>query len=176
MWSLEDFRNFLNWREAKAAPAADAPERAKAAHKAAASGGDVFRELIQPKMIEIATRALQCAQEAVEHRKNSLELYGYDFMIDGELNPWLIEVNSSPACDYSTKVTERYVQKALVDVLKVTVDRRKWEAEGGADRGAEPPDAGGWRPAHAGAFVETPIASLQPHGRPAGAGMSAPSN
>ena len=25
MWSLEDFRNFLNWREAKAAPAADAP-------------------------------------------------------------------------------------------------------------------------------------------------------
>ncbi|KAH8095394.1 hypothetical protein JL720_2691 [Aureococcus anophagefferens] len=143
-----------------AAPAADAPERAKAAHRAAASGGDVFRELIQPKMIEIATRALQCAQEAVEHRKNSWELYGYDFMIDGELNPWLIEVNSSPACDYSTKVTERYVQKALVDVLKVTVDRRKWEAEGGADRGAEPPDAGGWRPAHAGAFVETPIASL----------------
>ncbi|KAK7242865.1 tubulin tyrosine ligase-like protein [Aureococcus anophagefferens] len=160
MWSLDDFRNFLNWREAKAAPAADAPERAKAAHRAAASGGDVFRELIQPKMIEIATRALQCAQEAVEHRKNSWELYGYDFMIDGELNPWLIEVNSSPACDYSTKVTERYVQKALVDVLKVTVDRRKWEAEGGADRGAEPPDAGGWRPAHAGAFVETPIASL----------------
>ncbi|EGB06168.1 hypothetical protein AURANDRAFT_29648, partial [Aureococcus anophagefferens] len=98
--------------------------RAKAAHRAAASGGDVFRELIQPKMIEIATRALQCAQEAVEHRKNSWELYGYDFMIDGELNPWLIEVNSSPACDYSTKVTERYVQKALVDVLKVTVDRR----------------------------------------------------
>ncbi|KAH8054962.1 hypothetical protein JL722_8375 [Aureococcus anophagefferens] len=121
MWSLDDFRNFLNWREAKAAPAADAPERAKAAHRAAASGGDVFRELIQPKMIEIATRALQCAQEAV---------------------------------------TERYVQKALVDVLKVTVDRRKWEAEGGADRGGEPPDAGGWRPAHAGAFVETPIASL----------------
>ncbi|KAH8058683.1 hypothetical protein JL722_5912 [Aureococcus anophagefferens] len=120
MWSLDDFRNFLNWREAKAAPAADAPERAKAAHRAAASGGDVFRELIQPKMIEIATRALQCAQEAVEHRKNSWELYGYDFMIDGELNPWLIEVNSSPACDYSTKVTERYVQKALVDVLKVT--------------------------------------------------------
>ena len=25
MWSLEDFRNFLNWREAKAAPAATTP-------------------------------------------------------------------------------------------------------------------------------------------------------
>ena len=45
-----------------------------------------------------------CASEAVEHRKNSWELYGFDFMVDADYNAWLIEINSSPACDYSTKV------------------------------------------------------------------------
>ena len=55
-----------------------------------------------------------CASEMIEHRKNSWELYGFDYMVDDDYNAWLIEINSSPACDYSTKVTEVYVQKALV--------------------------------------------------------------
>lgn len=41
----------------------------------------------------------------IENRKNCAALYGYDIMIDENLNPWLIEINLSPAMDYSTKVT-----------------------------------------------------------------------
>lgn len=43
-------------------------------------------------------------------------------MIDDELNCWLIEVNSSPAMDYSTPVTERLVKLVLEDTIKVVVD------------------------------------------------------
>lgn len=43
-------------------------------------------------------------------------------MVDEELNCWLIEVNSSPAMDYSTHVTERLVKMVLEDTIKVVVD------------------------------------------------------
>ena len=35
----------------------------------------------------------------VDNRKNSFEFYGYDFMVDQDLNVWLIEVNSSPSME-----------------------------------------------------------------------------
>ena len=44
------------------------------------------------------------------HRDRSHTLLGYDFMVDEDLNVWLIEINSSPSMDYSTHVTEKLVQ------------------------------------------------------------------
>lgn len=49
-------------------------------------------------------------------------MFGYDIMVDEDLNCWLIEVNSSPAMDYSTAVTERLVKMVLEDTIKVVVD------------------------------------------------------
>lgn len=63
---------------------------------------DPFAEKIQPKMKEIVKYTLMCVQDMVENRKNSSEIYGYDFCIDDQLNPWLIEINASPAWDYSS--------------------------------------------------------------------------
>jgi tubulin monoglycylase TTLL3/8 len=43
-------------------------------------------------------------------------------MVDDDFNCWLIEVNSSPAMDYSTPVTTRLVKMVLEDTVKVVVD------------------------------------------------------
>lgn len=51
-----------------------------------------------------------------------LLIKGYDFMMDDNFNTWLIEVNSSPAMDYSTKVTTKLVKMVLKDTAKVIVD------------------------------------------------------
>jgi hypothetical protein len=83
---------------------------------------DPFFEKIQPKMKEIVIATLQSVQESIENRKNSSEIYGFDFCIDDKLNSWLIEVNSSPAWDYSSSVTERLVKQASEDYIRVIVD------------------------------------------------------
>jgi len=49
-------------------------------------------------------------------------IFGYDVMVDDDFNCWLIEVNSSPAMDYSTDVTERLVKMVLEDTVKVVID------------------------------------------------------
>jgi len=38
-----------------------------------------------------------------------MEFVGYDFMIDSNYKPWLIEINSSPSMDYSTSITKDLV-------------------------------------------------------------------
>ena len=48
--------------------------------------------------------------DKIEHRKNSFEMYGFDFMVDSKGKVWLIEVNSSPDMSYSTVI---YINKII---------------------------------------------------------------
>ena len=43
-------------------------------------------------------------------------------MVDDLFNPWLIEINTSPAMDYSTEITERMVKEMSEDLIKVVID------------------------------------------------------
>ena len=73
-------------------------------------------------MKNIVKWSLECCLDVMETRKNSFEIFGYDFMIDQNLDTWLIEINSSPAMDYSTSVTEALVKQVLEDCVKVMID------------------------------------------------------
>jgi len=106
MWHSDDFEEYMKRTTGKA---------------------DVWATQMQPAMKQIVQWSLQSVQDSVENRKNSCELLGYDFMFDDQLQPWLIEVNSSPACDYSTPIAERQVKNGLRDAVKVVVDYQKWE-------------------------------------------------
>merc|ERR1711862_678673 len=52
-------------------------------------------------------------------KEHCFELLGFDFMVDTNFNPWLLEVNTSPSMDYSTTITKRLVPQVLEDTLKV---------------------------------------------------------
>eukprot|EP00931_Biecheleriopsis_adriatica_P007525 TRINITY_DN1087_c0_g1_i2.p1 TRINITY_DN1087_c0_g1~~TRINITY_DN1087_c0_g1_i2.p1 ORF type:complete len:1012 (+),score=319.28 TRINITY_DN1087_c0_g1_i2:279-3314(+) len=84
---------------------------------------------IRKQMENIITRSLMSVVEGINQRKGTVELFGYDFMIadgtDGKPEVWLIEVNSSPACDYSTPVTCPLVKKVMEDTAKVMVDLKE---------------------------------------------------
>uniref|UniRef100_K3XBP5 ATP-grasp domain-containing protein n=1 Tax=Globisporangium ultimum (strain ATCC 200006 / CBS 805.95 / DAOM BR144) TaxID=431595 RepID=K3XBP5_GLOUD len=123
---------------------------------------DIWDTSIQPRMKDIVIASLQCVQDMVQHRTNCCELFGYDFMIDTDLKPWLIEVNSSPACDYSTPTAERYVKTGLADIIKVIVDHREFEQKkksGGGAALAEP-DTGCWQRIHKAEYIGKPVSSF----------------
>lgn len=103
MWSREDFEEHLKKEY----------------------GRDIWNEDLRQKIDKILILALDSAKEIIEHRDNSYEIFGFDLMVDDDFNPWLIEINSSPAMDYSTEVTEKVVKEGLNDLIKVVVDRHK---------------------------------------------------
>ena len=78
MWSIEQFQEYLLQKENK----------------------DIWASGIFPSIKKIVKYSLLAVGNL--GRKNSFEILGYDFMIDKEYKPWLLEINSSPAMDYST--------------------------------------------------------------------------
>ena len=95
MWTCQDFSNYLGegkWKE------------------------------IHEKIKNAVICSFYSAHHEIKHRENSHELYGYDFMIDEDFNIYLIEVNASPALDYSTKITENAVKTMVKDLIEIVVD------------------------------------------------------
>ena len=122
MWSNADLSDFLRWHSSNGGAA-------QTVEGGGEVGRDVYSEIVKPAMSELILASLKCVAASDSHppnRKNSFEVFGFDFFIDEAYKPWLIEINSSPAVDYSTEVTEAYCSAGLVDSVRVALEWKPW--------------------------------------------------
>lgn len=82
-------------------------------------------KIIQEKMKSIIVWSIKSCEGSVTGKKGFFEMVGYDFMIDENLNPWLIEINMSPSMDYSTPVTKKLVKMVQRDVGNIITSTGK---------------------------------------------------
>ena len=76
----------------------------------------LFREIE-----EVVVYSLLAVQKVMINDKHCFEMYGYDVMIDDNLKPWLIEVNSSPSITADTP-TDYELKFGLLDDVWTIID------------------------------------------------------
>jgi hypothetical protein len=121
-------------QRAAAVPGVDAEEGgtkvalSQLKRRLAAAGMDV--DVLWARIVDVILRSLYAVHEAIPASPNSFELFGYDVLIDAQLKPWLIEVNSSPQLTRDNPLDYQIKEALLADTLSLIapplVDRAVW--------------------------------------------------
>ena len=53
----------------------------------------------------------------------SFEIFGYDFIVDNNFKPWILEINNNPGLGISSPVIEKLVPRMFDDALRLTIDK-----------------------------------------------------
>ena len=51
------------------------------------------------------------------------EIFGYDFILDNDFRPWILEINNNPGLGISSPVIEKLVPRMIDDALRLTIDK-----------------------------------------------------
>ncbi|NXS31431.1 TTLL3 monoglycylase, partial [Pomatostomus ruficeps] len=102
IWSNKHFQAYLTWL----------------------GRADAWHRVTVPGMKAAILNAVRCARDQVSSRKGSFELFGADFLIGEDCQPWLLEINSCPTMSPSTAVTRRLCASVQRDTLRLVLDRK----------------------------------------------------
>ena len=89
-------------------------------------GGKInFKRDIFPKIIRIIGITAHIAKNKINgfNRKNCFEIFGYDFILDEDYNPFLLEINTNPGFEESSPLIEMLVPRMIDDALRLTIDK-----------------------------------------------------
>ena len=76
-----------------------------------------MKSLVEISMKSIGTKFLKTNPVL------SFEIFGYDFIIDNEFKPWILEINNNPGLGISSPVIEKIIPRMLDDAFRLTIDK-----------------------------------------------------
>ncbi|EDX18188.1 probable tubulin polyglutamylase TTLL1 [Drosophila simulans] len=83
--------------------------------------GEGVSDMLWSRITATIRHSLDAVAPVMANDRHCFEVYGYDIIIDNNLKPWLIEINTSPSM-HSTTTNDRMLKSRLIDnVLDVVV-------------------------------------------------------
>ena len=79
-----------------------------------------FLQDVAPQLKALVKDTVQATYLKLDpkHRAYSFEVFGYDFMLDEALKPWLIEVNTNPCLELSSPLLARVIPSMLENAFR----------------------------------------------------------
>uniref|UniRef100_A0A383V6V1 Tubulin--tyrosine ligase-like protein 9 n=1 Tax=Tetradesmus obliquus TaxID=3088 RepID=A0A383V6V1_TETOB len=99
-----------------------------------ATRGHAATQQLFADMQQLVVHTLKAVQLVMINDKHCFELYGFDVIIDSDLQPWLIEVNASPSLTTTTKADRLLKFKIINDALSI-VTPPSWSGSGAGSSG-----------------------------------------
>ena len=53
----------------------------------------------------------------------SFQIFGYDFIIDSNLNPYILEINDNPGLEISSELISHLIPRMVDDAFRLTIDK-----------------------------------------------------
>ena len=88
--------------------------------------GDInFKKNILENIIKIIEITANIAKNKINvlNRKNCFELFGYDFILDEDYKPFLLEINTNPGYEESSPLIKMLIPRMIDDALRLTIDK-----------------------------------------------------
>jgi hypothetical protein len=84
-----------------------------------------FKKNIFPEIIKIIARSANAIKGKINlsNRNNCFELFGYDFILDINYRPFLLEINTNPGYEESSPLIKMLVPRMIDDAMKLTIDK-----------------------------------------------------
>ena len=88
------------------------------------SGIDFYKD-IYPKIARIVRITGGAAKGKINflNKKYCFEIFGYDFILDENYQPYLLEINTNPGLEISSPLIDELLPRMVDDALKLTIDK-----------------------------------------------------
>ena len=83
-----------------------------------------FKKDIFPKILRIIAISTNAAKTKINilARRNCFEIFGYDIILDGDCQPFLLEINTNPGLEESSPLIKMLVPRMIDDAFRLTID------------------------------------------------------